>query len=180
MDRNAQDPPQSSSEGALTDATTLSTICAPTASQAFRVDELALARLVDQGFEKGHQALGRLRAALELLERSEKECRTDVSTSMEAMEGMEGMEGKASANRPGDVYSMMLAIERQTDRVERRLETLSSEALRIVSSALVEVDGGIDDRVGDGVGGHQSGKTPVDGAWPEVNGQSNHKSNTTL
>lgn len=70
--------------------------------------------------------------------------------------------GTMGATGPGDIYSMMLAIEQQTCRVERRLETLSSEALRIVSSALVKVEGGmVDDR--DVVGGLQPEKTPRDG-----------------
>ena len=135
----------------LAHATRSSTTSAPSTSLGFRVDELALARLVDDGFEEGQEALGRLRSALELLERREMDCSTDEA---------------ALESAPGDVYSMMLAIERQTARVERGLGTLSCEALRIVSSAIVEVDGGavgglggIDDRVSD----HPPGQTPRDG-----------------
>lgn len=157
MDLDAQDPPQSSSEATLADATGSPTTSAPISGQKFRVDELALARLVDEGFEEGHQALSRLRAALELLERSERACGTENTN------GMDGSGGAAAATGPGDVYSMMVAIERQTGRVERQLDRLSSEALHIVSSALVEVDGdGVDDRVGDWVGGHQPGNTSHD------------------
>jgi hypothetical protein len=159
---NGQDSPLRSSEAGLADATGLPVISIPVANPSLRVDELALARLVDQGFEEGHEALGRLRAALELLERREHECATGHSNDAEGSEGSEGTMGTMGATGPGDIYSMMLAIEQQTCRVERRLETLSSEALRIVSSALVKVEGGmVDDR--DVVGGLQPEKTPRDG-----------------
>ena len=76
---DGQDPPLRSSEAGLADATGLPVISIPVANPSLRVDELALARLVDQGFEEGHEALGRLRAALELLERREQECATGHS-----------------------------------------------------------------------------------------------------
>lgn len=88
------------------------------------IDELA--KLVDlEGFDEGKEALGRLRAAMDELERSRTE--------------MYGTE-MAAGTGPGEVYSMMAAIERRTAKVERGLDGLSKDALEIVSSALVEVD----------------------------------------
>jgi hypothetical protein len=90
---NGQDSPLRSSEAGLADATGLPVISIPVANPSLRVDELALARLVDQGFEEGHEALGRLRAALELLERREHECATGHNNDAEGSEGSEGTMG---------------------------------------------------------------------------------------
>lgn len=104
-----------------------------------------LASMVPDDFREGREALDKLRAAIEGLERTK--------------EGLEPTkEGLIADGEASDATSRMVAIERQTTRVERRFDSLSEAARGIVSSAIVSsamVSSGVLETDQDGAGQKQ-------------------------